>query len=68
MKEAEVVDVRYSNYSVVETGQQTDAEGNVISEGEKKVNFSLVVTLKGRESAYHAPDANNEATEGTEAE
>ena len=68
MKEDEVVDVRYSNYSVVETGQQTDAEGNVISEGEKKVNFSLVVTLKGRESAYHAPDANKEATEGTEAE
>lgn len=70
MKEKNIVDVQYSNYSVSESGQQTDADGNVVSEGEKNVSFSLVVTIEGRESAYHPAETaeTDEATEGTEAE
>lgn len=64
------VTVTYTNYSVVENSVDVAEDGTVISEGGKTVNFSLTISIAGRQSAYHAQeeDEANENIEGTEAE
>lgn len=60
---SDVAAVGYTNYSVVSVSGTTDAEGNAISADTKKVSFSLVVNINGRESAYHETTDNSEETE-----
>lgn len=55
LKEDDFVTVQYMNYSVAETTDQTAEDGSILEEGGKKVNFSIVAAIQGRESAYEAP-------------
>jgi len=55
LKEDDFVTVQYMNYSVAETTDQTAEDGSILEEGGKKVNFTIVAAIQGRESAYEAP-------------
>ena len=66
LKVDDFVVVGYSNYSVIESDDQVSEDGTIISEGGKKVSFSLSISIQGRESAYEAPAEDSENAAGTE--
>lgn len=71
-KEEMVAAVTYTNYTVTENKATTSTgeDGESITSGKdgKKVTFSLVVDIVGRENPYHAPEETTEETTEGEAE